>query len=468
MSGALDPSISRLGQLASLDLSSNALTSIPDEFTDLTQLRKLNLSHNDLGQASLNAILDLQLTELNASHNQLSAPLISRDCEILNSLQTLNLSNNRLTALADSSSGQFGTLREINLSNNRITSLPDLSGWAELLTMDLSDNQLSSIPAGFTSLKKVKQVSLRGNNLRTLDPRIGLMESLENLQLSGNPLRSRRALTLVTEDLKADLRSQLEPESEDAGLQDAPVPAKPLAESTSDDVETQAPKNWPVSSGGVVDRSSTGLETIDESVLQATAADQAIRRLELHHNQLCSIPAALSILGGTLTQLDLSHNKLPSDLYLVSPLDLPHLQTLKLSCNNISTLAPLISHLSAARLSTLDVSANQLSTLIPLRATYPSLTTLVASDNSISDLSVDAIKGLEVVDLGNNDIGHVPPNLGLLKGLQRLDLAGNRFKVPSWAVLQKGTPALLEWLRGKIPAGEGADGDEEVGHGDRG
>jgi len=35
--------------------------------------------------------------------------------------------------------------------------------------------------------------------------------------------------------------------------------------------------------------------------------------------------------------------------------------------------------------------------------------------------------------------------------LTSFDVAGNRFRVPNWQVLGKGTEAVLTWLRGRIP-----------------
>ncbi len=450
LSGELDPSIAQLNELTILDISNNTFTLVPDELSALKQLRTLNMSHNNLTQLSFETIKDLHLIELNASYNKLVGPLITGEGDLLNSLQTLSLASNRLNSLTDSVYC-LAALREVNLSNNRLASMPDVSNWDELLTMDLCDNQLSGLPAGFTSLKKIKQVSFRGNNLRTLDLRIGLMESLGNLQLSGNPLRSRRVLNLATEDLKTELRSQLEPDLENDAQDDAVAPPKEDTYRSFEPAETTKEETWPVRPGGILDRSSTGLETLDMSILQATAAQQDIRRLELHHNLLSSIPQSLSILAATLIELNLSHNKLDSDLYLPGSLDLPHLQKLNLSCNAISTLEPLVTQLFAPRLSALDISANRLTTLISLRLHFPSLTTLVANDNTISELDVECVSGLAAIDLRNNDVGSLPPKLGLLSEVKSLDVTGNRFKIPSYAVLQKGTDALMAWLRDKIP-----------------
>ena len=457
LAGEVDVCISKLANLVTINLSNNLLRAVPAEVGSLAQLRTLDLSYNDMSELPYHAVADLRLTNLNVSNNKFRGLLVERDSHILNTLQTLNLSNNSLTLLAESSPCRFIALRELDLSENRLASLPDLSGWDELLTMDVSGNQLSSIPAGFTSLAKIRKASFRDNEIRELDNSIGLMESLESLYVSGNPLRSKKALKIPTEDLKTYLRSQIEPETEDVA--EGSVATLEEKQDFGGEVEAgvEGQEIWPVQPGGVLDRSSAGLEAVELSVLKASTTQQAVMRLVLHHNLLSSIPDALSVLATTITEIDLSHNKLDSDMCLSGPLSLPNLLHLNLSCNAIRTLSPLADHLSAARLRTLDVSANGLSALVPLRQYYPALTSLTADENSITEIDVEHVRGLEFIGLSNNDIGRLPPRLGLLEEIRRLEVGGNRFKVPSWSVLRRGTPALLAWLKDKIPAGERDD-----------
>ena len=80
------------------------------------------------------------------------------------------------------------------------------------------------------------------------------------------------------------------------------------------------------------------------------------------------------------------------------------------------------------------------------------LTTLIVSDNQIAQLDVGGLQrcaALTTLELTNNSIAEVPPELGLLP-LKALKLEGNLFRTPRPAVLAKGTPAVLEYLRGRI------------------
>ncbi len=76
------------------------------------------------------------------------------------------------------------------------------------------------------------------------------------------------------------------------------------------------------------------------------------------------------------------------------------------------------------------------------------------SDNRITDIDVDHLKKLTklaVLDLANNDIGLVPPELGNLTQLRSLQLDGNAFRVPRPQVLSKGTASIMAYLRDRIP-----------------
>jgi Leucine-rich repeat (LRR) protein len=137
-------------------------------------------------------------------------------------------------------------------------------------------------------------------------------------------------------------------------------------------------------------------------------------------------------------------------------LELPVLKDLNLSSNTFNSLQPLIQHLHVPQLEKLDISFNRLTNLPPLKTHFPSLSTLLASNNTIRELSPDAVKGLRVLDCSSNEISNLNARIGLLGGmpggLEKLDVKGNRFRVPKYTILDKGTEATLAWLRDRIPA----------------
>ena len=76
---------------------------------------------------------------------------------------------------------------------------------------------------------------------------------------------------------------------------------------------------------------------------------------------------------------------------------------------------------SCSSLHSLIISFNRFSSLPDVIYDCPSLETLLASDNQISFLNVDGflkMRSLMTLDVSNNDISQVPPQLGLVQWLK--------------------------------------------------
>jgi Leucine-rich repeat (LRR) protein len=170
--------------------------------------------------------------------------------------------------------------------------------------------------------------------------------------------------------------------------------------------------------------------------------------------ELLSHPA----LKWSLRFLDISHNPQlhPTD-YLVEDLFLPALQSLYVVSTGLTSLDGLTSHLKAPALKELNISCHRLEGHVPwIRAWFPSCTNLLASDNWFSSIDVEAARGLEVLDIRNNQIEELPRAIGLLGNhvgkteagrLRSFECGGNKFRVPRIVVLEKGTEAVLKDLR---------------------
>ena len=66
---------------------------------------------------------------------------------------------------------------------------------------------------------------------------------------------------------------------------------------------------------------------------------------------------------------------------------------------------------------------------------------------------VTRLTALTELNIGNNTVARLPPQLGLMHPtLKRLLFEGNPIRTIRQAILQKGTPAVLEYLRDRIPA----------------
>jgi len=508
--GPLDSCFSKLENLEILDLHGNNLSSLPAGFGNLSRLRILNLSENSFEQLPFKVLAGLPLRELITRKNQLCGTLIEDAIDVLPTLQTLDVSSNQLTHICSPGrTVKMPALHQLCVSMNRLQALPDISSWTSLVTVAADENSINAIPEGFTKLQHLRSVDFSSNDIRVVPLEVGLMENLANLRLSGNPLREKKFSTASTDEMKSILAQRLEPEqveqpnqpvtsTQDEYFDADDSGAHAAADNQHDDDDsrseldhfatppTSAPASparsrsqtatWPVKSGGVLDRSNTQSSSLHPVICSKLATSHKIYEIQLHHNLFTALPESLTFFAASLTALSLAYNQLVGETYLGGAsgnesLDLPALKELNLAHNHITGLGPLTTHLHAPQLQKLDVSFNRLASLpqaTQLRDVFPNLTVLLASNNHLADLDPETIRGLRVVDASNNDIAHLNPRIGLLGGsggLERLDVSGNRFRVPRWNVLERGTEATLRWLRGRVPVAEmgawkGEDGDD--------
>lgn len=490
LQGALPSAIGKLRDLEALDLHENSLTELPEELGELSALRSLDIGQNEMVTLPFEALSRVPLRDIRAPKNKLAGTLIPATVQQLSALQNLDVVNNALEKLSDNDQLELPSVQTLSLSVNRIKSLPNVSTWQALLSLLMEDNSLSEIPQGFIELNSIRNVDLTGNNIPRLDEKIGLMDSLVTFRIANNPIRERKFLSMTTDEIKQALRNRCEPEiqadtDDDEGSvatqftlapeTRAETPAETLAvdlpespAQTTTASATTSTTSWQIRPGGVLDRSYTETRELETEQLEGIANSQDIRCLYLQHNELSNFPVpALNMLAHSLIDLDLSHNPLNSFALFSSSISLPNLQNLTLTSTGLATMEPILTNLSAPLLTFLDVSINRLTGNVPAaRQTYPNLKTFIAADNQFDNLEFEAVQGLQVLDVGNNNINALPPKVGLLRAegssknwgggsaLRRFEVAGNTFRVPRWQTVAKGTDAVLEWLKDRISTDE--------------
>ena len=145
----VDQRMIKLRHLASLDLSSNEISKLPENWDQVPCLRELNLAEN-------------QLTTL---PRRFCTGALSK------SLCQLNLSSNLIELLPNFTCSLVGLL-DLNLAKNKLRALPPAFARFRLLHhLDASHNLLTLLPGGLARLK-LDSLELTGNNFSAQEPRV--------------------------------------------------------------------------------------------------------------------------------------------------------------------------------------------------------------------------------------------------------------------------------------------------------
>ncbi|GEM_PF-1331332 len=101
---------------------------------------------------------------------------------------TLDLSKQNLTSLPLSVC-QMGHLQSLNLSHNQLTELPpEIGQLVNLVELNLNDNQLTELPPEIGQLVNLVELNLSHNQLTALPPKLGQLKGVVKLNLDHNSL----------------------------------------------------------------------------------------------------------------------------------------------------------------------------------------------------------------------------------------------------------------------------------------
>lgn len=430
--------LSFVPQLQKLDISNNQISSL-EGVGNLTHLMQLNLSHNKLTQLSPDIGYAGKLTQLDLGNNSLTS--IPETIGNLKGLNQLYLRYNKLTTIPSLIS--CVSLKELYLGNNLLKSIPQ-SIPSCVAILELRDNQVSNIDETILSVKCLQRLDISNNNIMNVIPEIANMPDLKVIILEGNPLRSIRR-GLINQGSQAILKYLRSRIVSDVPDNDAQIGSSSLPQSSSN---SDIIRTHNIKTSSKLDLSKSK----DLAVLTSTLSDYSgasLVDLNLSLSGLKEVPAECSSFASTLDVLNLSRNKLS---------DLPNfLQDFKLLTHldvsgNCMTNLPDLSSLTC--LLEINLSSNQFNEIPSCVFNISSLENILADSNKIEVVNVEGLKKLKklsILSLQYNSISNVPPELGLLDHIKSLQIDGNLFRVPRRAILQKGTVAILEYLRSRIP-----------------
>ncbi|XP_070765139.1 leucine-rich repeat-containing protein 40 [Enoplosus armatus] len=430
--------LGQLENLTELDLSNNHLKDLPSSLGHLTCLQKLNLCHNKLCRLpdSLAQLTNVKL--LDCSNNQLTE--IPASLSEMLALEQLYLRHNKLRLLPKLPAP---ALKELYVGNNQIEQLEteQLACLTTMSLLELRDNKIKTLPEQITLLRTLTRLDLTNNDITTLPASLSLLPELKVLLLEGNPLRGirRDLLTKGTNELLKYLRGRIkeEPEGADEGHTAMTLPSQ--ARVNVHNIKTLKLLVYSEKQAG----------SIPDELFDAVV-DQGVTTVNFSKNQLTSIPPRLVEFQSSMSDINLGFNRLTCcSPDICKLLQLTHID---LRNNQLSDLPSEMKNLM--KLCSIILNYNRFKSFPEVLYQIVSLETVLLGNNQVG--GVDPCRLLKLVhlstlDLSNNDLLNIPPELGLCTSLRCLSLEGNPFRTPRAAIVAKGTDAVLEYLRSRIP-----------------
>ena len=115
-------------------------------------------------------------------------------------VERINLSHNQLSTLP-SSLAECTTITYLNLRGNLFTKFPRaLLNLNKLQVLDVSRNRIEVLPDEIRAMKSLRFLSVMDNNLETLPLSLGHLESLRLLKTAGNPLSEALSVIVAEND----------------------------------------------------------------------------------------------------------------------------------------------------------------------------------------------------------------------------------------------------------------------------
>lgn len=183
----LDLEIFKLTDLNYLNINNTNLGSVPEDVGQLKNLQTLVLHSNKLCEVCLPD--NGKLKTLDLSRNDLEGV----DCGNLE-LVTVNLSFNKLAEFACNSE----SLAVLDLSYNQLKKFPELRS-RNLAELNLSSNEIETIPAAVRELTGLKTLNMNKNKLKQIAGDLTLCNKLKDVNFKDNPISDKKLLKTINQ-----------------------------------------------------------------------------------------------------------------------------------------------------------------------------------------------------------------------------------------------------------------------------
>lgn len=435
-----------------LNLQANQIHFIqPGLFRDMRDLKVLDLSRNHLSVFALSKINIGPLTSvesLDLSSNGLFTGMSDYFLSESPSLESVSLSSNSITKIAQKTFSSSSALTKISLHNNVILEIEDgaFDSLSHLTELDLSKNSIACI-ADF-NLCNLKVLNLSRNSMelfqsaRSMELYKLLILDLSENKMSHFPLLPQNNILEYLDVSRNQIRS--------VNVTESPERRRSKA------ILTRLK---------YLDLSYNQLRSLPESFFYCMLS---LKVLKVSNNCISSFSVTTESVLSTVEILDLSYNSLQSltfggntlksleELLLqgnsLATVDhhifqgLPNLKHLQLQQNNLEICASdhnqqdptdCVSFTSIPNLKFLNLSENSLQTLPANAFAATPLSSLDLSQNLGLDMDERSLSGLEnslvQLQLRENNISRLNTDLSSLRSLKHIDLSTNQLSsLPAW------------------------------------
>uniref|UniRef100_A0A5S6QBF4 TIR domain-containing protein n=1 Tax=Trichuris muris TaxID=70415 RepID=A0A5S6QBF4_TRIMR len=177
--------------LREFDLSANHLPQLGvAHLNGMPNLRILRVDDNSIGSVEESAFVGTsRLSELSLAGNLLAE--VPTAVAALTNLTTLDLSNNRIAAVAKFLFNNMPALSVLNLANNRIVSVDRyvFTNVPALVELNLADNAIAQLAIGsFEGAASLRRLHLQGNSIGDLQGVLVNLSMLEYVNVSSNAI----------------------------------------------------------------------------------------------------------------------------------------------------------------------------------------------------------------------------------------------------------------------------------------